>query len=105
VKKIYEEMHSSFDYLRSDYLQKYKLNDGRQSPGNGMSYKPPDCQYLEEDIMDIINPLAIEVSLPLKAYVQAYKTLSDSAWVRILLKMSDAGHRGWLLSMDPSSDN
>jgi hypothetical protein len=55
--------------------------------------------------MDIINPLAIEVSLPLKAYVQAYKTLSDSAWVRILLKMSDTGHRGWLLSMDPSSDN
>ncbi|KAE8037512.1 hypothetical protein FH972_010098 [Carpinus fangiana] len=84
--------------MRSDYLEKCKISDG-------MSYKPSVSQFPKEDIMDIINHLAIEIKLPSKAYVPAYRKLESPSWVRIGLKMSEDGIREWLLNFIRPSDN
>jgi hypothetical protein len=84
--------------MRSYYLEKCKINDG-------MSYKPPASQFLEEDVMDIINRLTSEIKLPSKAYVRARRKLESLSWVRIVLKMSEDGIHEWLLNFVRPSDN
>jgi hypothetical protein len=52
-------------------LEKCKISDG-------LSYKPAASQFPEEDVMDIINRLAIEINLPSKEYVRACRKLESS---------------------------
>jgi hypothetical protein len=55
--------------------------------------------------MDIINRLVVEIKLPPKTYVRAYKKLKSPSWVRIVLKMSEDGIHEWLMNFHRPNDN
>ena len=97
-EKIVLEKFSEWDSIRSDYLEKCMI-------GDSLFYKPSANQFPEENVMDIINHLAIEIKLPLKAYVRTCRKLKSSSWVRIVLKMSEDGIDEWLLNFIRPSNN
>ena len=97
-KKIVSKKFNEWDSMRLDYLEKCKISDG-------MSYKPLASQFPEENVMDIINRLAIEIKLPSKVYVRACRKLKIPSWVRIMLKMSEDGIHEWLLNFVRPNNN
>jgi hypothetical protein len=105
-ESVYTHISNEFDSIHKKVIQKLEISNGVVSVEDAMSVgHPPFFQHPIEAIMDIINVLAKEISMPTTAYLEACKTLMNPAWVRILLKMKNAGRRYWLLSFIPSSDN
>ena len=105
-ESVYTRISKEFYSIHKKVIWKLEIDDGVVLVEDAMSIgHPPFFQNPIEVIMDIINVLAKEISMPPTAYVEACKTLKNPAWVRILLKMKSTGPRYWLLSFIPSNDN
>jgi hypothetical protein len=56
-------------------------------------------------LMQIINGIAENMSMPPVAYVEMYRSLNDKHWAEIILNMAKNGQREWVAGFMPSGDN
>jgi hypothetical protein len=91
--------------MANTVIRYLKLSDNSLSVGDTNFARHLPHQGSTAHLMQIINGIIEDMSMPPAAYVEMCRSLKDKHWVEIILNMTKKGQREWVTCFMPSGNN